>query len=410
MILYDSRNEETRMTVQQRTVRKPIVDRDALVARARALQPLLREQAAEADAQRSLTEQVHAALIDAGMFRLATPTHFGGYNADMRTLVEVIEELGVADASAAWLVAIGAGACSIVGGMSEEAQEEIFSSGPDVRIAGGFTPGIAERVDGGVRLTGRWSYASGSRYAQWAAISGALTDDSGEINDVVLGIAPASQVTVEDTWHTVGMRGTGSNTYVCEKVFVPTHRLISISSVIDNTGPLPSEEAIHRLPFAPLASVQIVAPLLGAGRASMEQVIEKAALKPVSQTRFARQVDSTAVRIQIANAALKVRTAQLLAYDCADRLDASTHGEPLDYLTRARLKAQAGRAAEQVLEAIQLLISIHGAGSFAEANRLQQIWRDANTAARHAALNPLVGCETYGVALLGVWDPITTMV
>ena len=157
------------MTVPQIPIRKQIVDRSALVARARALQPLLREQAAEADAKRSLTEQVHAALTDAGMFRIAAPTHFGGYDADMRTLVEVIEELGVADASAAWLVAIAAGACSVVGGMSKEAQEEIFSNGPDVRIAGSFTPAIAERVEGGVRMTGRWSYASGSRYAQWAA-------------------------------------------------------------------------------------------------------------------------------------------------------------------------------------------------------------------------------------------------
>jgi 3-hydroxy-9,10-secoandrosta-1,3,5(10)-triene-9,17-dione monooxygenase len=401
------------MTVPQTPIRKPIVVGKALVARAHALQPLLREQAAEADAQRSLTEQVHAALTDAGMFRIATPTHFGGYNADMRTLVEVIEELSVADASAGWLVAIAAGAGSIVGEMSNQAQEEIFSNGPDVLIAGSLTPAIAQRVEGGVTMTGRWSYASGSRYAQWAAITGALTDDTGEIKDVVMGIAPASQVTVEDTWHTVGMRGTGSNTYVCENVFVPTHRLISVNSVNsvnEDTGPLPSDEAIYRIPFAPQATVQIVAPLLGAGRAAMELVIEKAPLKPVSQTHFARQIDSTAVRIQIANAALKVTTARLLAYDCADRLDASLHGEPLDYSTRARLKAQAGRAAEQVLEAIQLLISIHGAGSFAEANRLQQIWRDANTAARHASLNPLVGCETYGEALLGFGDRITTMI
>jgi alkylation response protein AidB-like acyl-CoA dehydrogenase len=215
---------------------------------------------------------------------------------------------------------------------------------------------------------------------------------------------------VKDTWHTVGMRGTGSNTYVCENVFVPTHRLISMISANENTGPPTSDEAIYRLPFAQLATCLLVAPLLGAGQAAIELVIEKAAVKPVSHTRFARQTDSTAVRMQIANAALTVTTARLLAYDFADRLDASTHGEPLDYQTRARLKAQAGRAAEQVLEAIQLLISIHGAGSFAEANRLQQIWRDANTAARHAALNPLVGCETYGEALLGFGDRITTMV
>jgi 3-hydroxy-9,10-secoandrosta-1,3,5(10)-triene-9,17-dione monooxygenase len=232
------------MAMLKTPIDKPVVDRIALVARARALQPLLREHAAEGDAQRSLTEKVNTALTEAGMFRMAAPTRFGGYGTDMRTLVEVIEELGVADASAAWLVAIAATSCSLAGEMSKRAQEDIFSVDPDARIAGSFNPAVAERVEGGVRLSGQWSYASGSRHAQWAAIAGALTDDAGQVIDVVMGIAPASQMTIKDTWHTVGMRGTGSNSYVCDNIFVPTHRLISMNSANENTGPLSSDEAI----------------------------------------------------------------------------------------------------------------------------------------------------------------------
>jgi 3-hydroxy-9,10-secoandrosta-1,3,5(10)-triene-9,17-dione monooxygenase len=381
-----------------------------LVARAAALQPVLHEYAAKTDAGRCLPDAVNAALTEAGFFRLVTPQRFGGYDASLRTVMEVVETLGAGDASAAWSVAIATVASSIAGRASVQAQQELFGSDPDARVAGGGDPAIAVRVDGGVRLTGRWSYASGAHFATWASLAGAVTDQSGAVVDAVMGFAPTSELTMEDTWHTTGMRGTGSNTWVGEDVFVPDHRLISMPAVVDGTWPAATAEPIYRIPFVPLATVVLLGPLLGAGQSALDLVIEKAPRKGMHHTFFPSQSESVGVQIQLGEAAMKLCTARLHAYEIVDRLDAIAAVGDLDYETRAQMKAQTGYAAQQVLKAIHDLVNIHGAGSFAETNRMQQIWRDANTAARHAGLNAAVGYEVLGKALLGVEESITPMV
>ena len=108
-------------------------------------------------------------------------------------------------------------------------------------------------------MTGRWPYASGAQFATWASISGVVTDEAGASIDAVMGFAPTSELTMEDTWYTTGMRGTGSNTWVGEDVFVPDHRLISMSAVTDGTWPVATAEPIYRIPFVPVATVVLLA-------------------------------------------------------------------------------------------------------------------------------------------------------
>jgi 3-hydroxy-9,10-secoandrosta-1,3,5(10)-triene-9,17-dione monooxygenase len=215
---------------------------------------------------------------------------------------------------------------------------------------------------------------------------------------------------MEDTWHTTGMRGTGSNTWVGEDVFVPEHRLISMMAVAAGTWPVATAEPIYRIPFAPVATVLLLGTLLGAGKAALDLVIEKAPRKGMHHTFFASQSQSVGVQIQLGEAAMRLQTARLHVYQIVDELDAIGEGSHVDYEARARMKAQAAYAAQQVLQAIHELVNIHGAGSFAESSRMQQIWRDANTAARHAGLNPGVGYEVYGKALLDIEERITAMI
>jgi 3-hydroxy-9,10-secoandrosta-1,3,5(10)-triene-9,17-dione monooxygenase len=128
-------------------------------------------------------------------------------------------------------------------------------------------------------------------------------------------------------------------------------------------------------------------------------------------TFFARQSDSVGVQVQVAEAALKLQTAQLHAYRVADDLDiAAANRVDLEYGFRAQARAQFGYMAQQVLDAIHILLNVHGAASFAETSLMQQYWRDANTAARHAGLNAVVGYEVFGKELLGVPERISPMV
>jgi alkylation response protein AidB-like acyl-CoA dehydrogenase len=106
-----------------------------------------------------------------------------------------------------------------------------------------------------------------------------------------------------------------------------------------------------------------------------------------------------------------IDTAHLHAYRAADDIDeAAARGTYPDYLTRARVRADTGWAVDHILKAINILLSAHGAGSFADSNPLQRIWRDSSVAARHAIVLPVVGYEVYGKALLGREDHITPLV
>ena len=385
--------------------------RAELVARALALQPLLRERAAKGDAERRLADEVSLALTEAGLFRMLTPRRLGGYESDLRTVLEVTEKLGAADASASWLVAVATVASWITGLASERAQDDVFGADPDAKVAGGSAPAPARRVPGGLRVSGRWAYASGSHHATWASLGALLTNEAGEVVDAVLCMVPVSEVKLEQTWRTVGMRGTGSDTWVADDVFVPDHLTISMGTMTEGAWPVPTGEPMYQLPFMPLATLPLLGPLLGVGRAALDLVISAAPGKGMHHTFFTSQRDSVGVQIQIAEAALKLKTARLHAFGIADDLDAAlANGEQVDFPARAEIRAQLGYAAQQVLDAINVLVNVHGAASFAESGRMQQYWRDANTAARHAGLNAVIGYEVFGKALLGVEERISPMV
>ncbi|MEU1623474.1 acyl-CoA dehydrogenase family protein [Streptomyces sp. NPDC005722] len=383
-----------------------------LVSLAITLQPLLREHAAQGDTDRAVSPAVIDALSKAGFFRLLTPKRYGGYETDLRTLIEVSETLGQADGSAAWVGMIISVTNWLACLFPDQAQEEVFGADPNARVTGVAAPtGTGARVPGGWRVSGRWSYNSGAPYATWAAVGALLKDEQGEVVDHALVLIPASELIIEDTWHTTGMRGTASNTLNAYDVFVPEHRVLSVPAAAEGVYPRsPRDEPLYGASFGPMLVLCLAGPLLGLGRAALDSVVGATASKPLSFTVHGRQADSVGVQTQIAEAALRIETARLHIYRAADEVDAAAAVGPLSYETRTHVRARAGYAAQEILQAISALLNAHGASAFAETSPLQRIWRDANTAARHAGLVPAVGLEVYGKTLLGVNDRVSLMV
>jgi alkylation response protein AidB-like acyl-CoA dehydrogenase len=243
----------------------------------------------------------------------------------------------------------------------------------------------------------------------WAAVGALLKDDSGAVTDQALVLIPASDLTVEDTWHTAGMKATASNTLIGQGLFVPEHRVLSVPAAAEGSYPRASrDEALYASTFGPMLCLD--GPLLGLGKAALSTAVDAAADKPLSFTVHSRQADSVGAQIQVAEAALKLETARLHTYRAVAEVDrAAASGGPLDYAARTHVRARAGFAAQQILDAISTLLNMHGASSFADAAPLQRIWRDANVAARHAGLVPAVGLEVYGKFLLGISERVSLM-
>ncbi|AHH18570.1 putative acyl-CoA dehydrogenase [Nocardia nova SH22a] len=384
-----------------------------LVARARELAPLLKKNAAAGEQDRRVAEESIQALTDAGLFRIATPKRYGGYETSMRTMLEVSAAVAEADGGTAWVVTLTNVMSWVVGLFPERAQDEVFGADPDAKVSGVLSPTAETRkVDGGWRVTGKWYYNSGSLHADWAGLGIPLTDDTGAVVDQGMALIPRTDLGLEDTWFVAGMRSSGSNCLVAEDVFVPEHRVMRVPPAI--TGDYPTEhteETLYRSALVPVLALVLVGPQLGMGRAALDLVVGKAANKPISYTFFTSQQESAGFQLQIAEAARLIDTAQLIAHRAAADIDeAAVRGEYPDYLTRARVRSDTGYVAECITRAIEILLSAHGAGSFAEVNPLQRIWRDSATAARHAIVSPQIGYEIYGKALLGVAEPITPLV
>lgn len=378
---------------------------DEVLERAGQLQELLARNAAETDRVRRIPDENLAALTEAGLFRLLAPRRFGGFELPLRTFLEVSAVLGEACGSTSWVVTL-VNVCSWITGLfGDRAQRDVWGAGPDTRVCGVLAPSAqARRVDGGLRLSGSWGYASGCLHARWAVLGMPVVDADGEQIDQGVALIPMDDLRIEDTWFVAGMRGTGSNTLVAEDVFVPDHRILSVPAAIDNAYATEhADEVLYRSSFVPVLALVLAGPQVGMARGAVRQTVEKAPRRQIAYTVFERQTDSTAFQMQISDAAMLADSAALhVGRAAADIEDAAERGEKLDYVTRARVRADTGWAIRCARQAIETVISANGASSFAEASALQRLWRDANTAGRHAVVLPAVNQEVYGKALLGI--------
>jgi alkylation response protein AidB-like acyl-CoA dehydrogenase len=397
------------------TVDEPVTVPTAaeLVERIRGLQPMLAKNASQGETDRRVVEESITALTDAGVFKIAQPRRYGGYETSMRTMLDVSAAVAEADGGTSWVVALCNVCAWMTGLFSERAQDDVWADTPEVKVSGVLAPTAeAVKVDGGFRVTGRWYYNSGSWHASWAVLGIPITNDAGEAIDQGLALVPYTDLELEDTWFVAGMKSTGSNCLIATEVFVPEHRIVSVPQTISGSYATEhTEETLYRSAFVPLLSLVLAGPQLGMGRKALEIVREKAAKKPISYTFYTTQADSVAFQLQLAQAAMMIDTAHLHAYRAADDIDtAAAAGVFPDELTRTRVRADTGWVLENITKAIDILLSAHGAGSFADVNPLQRIWRDSSVGARHAVVTPAVGYEIYGKALLGRDDQITPLI
>ncbi|MFE5393068.1 acyl-CoA dehydrogenase family protein [Streptomyces sp. NPDC056568] len=387
---------------------------ETLPARAAALVPLLRANAARTEEGRRVVDENIEALTRAGLFRMTLPKRFGGHEADLRTFLQVGSELARGCASTAWVATL-VNVCNwMVGLYPERAQREVWGADPHARVCGVLAPNATSKaVDGGQLVSGRWGFASGSLHSQWASLGIPVVDASGRQVDQGAALIPMEELTLEDTWYVAGMRGTGSNTLVADEVFVPDHRILSVTRAVQGDYPTEyQDETLYRSALVPVLALVLAAPQVGMARAGMEVVTGSLAKgKGISYTFYERAADAPSTQIQLAEAAHLIDTAELHLMRAADDIDAwAAKGEYMPFTTRARVRMDTGYVARRSREALDMLLSIQGAGSFAEVSPLQRIWRDQETAGRHAVINPAIATELYGRALLGIEEQVTPLI
>ena len=289
--------------------------RATLVAAARCLHPLLARNAAQSEKDRRLVQENVDAMAKAGLFKAMVPKRYGGFEGSVRTHLEVTAAVAEACGSSAWVLALTNVCNWFVGLYGQKAQDEVFGANPDARVAGVLSPSTeVRRVEGGLIVSGKWYWSSGILHADWAGLGLLELGADGAPVHQYLGLMPMGELSVEDTWFTAGMKGTGSNCVVARDVFVPEHRLLSIPKAL--AGEYPSEfidEAAYRAAIAPVFALVLIGAQLGMARAALRYVIEKASQRAIAYTSFQKQSDSVAFQLQVSQAAMKIDTAHLHA-------------------------------------------------------------------------------------------------
>lgn len=379
--------------------------RAELVDRVHKFGPVFAAGAAEGERERRLPDDTVRAIDDSQVSRLWTASSYGGLETDVRTLSEVAKALSHYCPSTSWVVNNINGSNLLAAKFPQAARDEVFGNDPGAKLASVFAAtGTAVRTGGGYLLTGSWPYATGILHDDWAILVAREVDAEGEPVGGLSMLVPVADLTIEDTWHTVGMRATGSHTAVLREAFVPGHRVITgqvqrgRESATDVSLP-----PLFRTAAIAAMAVVCASVVIGIGQAARAFVIDKAPGRGIAPSGYTRQTDSQTFVSALGRTALTIDAAELHVNRAADVLDeAAREATGLPESELRRIRGDVGQAVNLVTVALDELMWAHGAAAFAESNPLQQYWRDANTAARHAMLNPRIGHELYGGSFFGL--------
>jgi 3-hydroxy-9,10-secoandrosta-1,3,5(10)-triene-9,17-dione monooxygenase len=364
------------------------VDYDEAIDRARALIPFLRQHADANDKATKLVPEVVRALHENGLFRYIQPKIWGGMELDFVSYFDIPEMLGRGDAATGWVVANLAshhrGLCL----WPLKTQEEIWGNDPDTLIASGiaYAQGSATLVEGGIELTGKWGFSSGVDHSEWEQLACVVKDAEGKPIDWRMCQVPQSQFTVINDWQTLGMRGTGSRTVTCQKIFVPDYRALSMH-IANPKHEFPGlklhSNAMFKIPTASLGGHCIAGAMTGNAQAALELTTEMVKLRSTNYTG-AKMRDFQTVQLRIGMAGAKIDAVRTwLRNDCLEAHNLYRTGGKLTIEAKLRYKRNCAMGMKLLVEAVDTLFEMSGAMGIYDNSPLQRIYRDQHAAAGH---------------------------
>ncbi|GAA2601557.1 acyl-CoA dehydrogenase family protein [Actinomadura fulvescens] len=385
---------------------------EELVRRATELVPLLRKNATWTEENRRLHDETIEGLADAGLFRMRVPARYGGYESDTRTLHRVLTELGRGDGSVAWTASVWTIPGWMVGMFPDEVQDEVYST-PDVRVCGTLSPSAAATpADGGMVVSGRWSFISGALHSHWQEVIAMAPTPDGAGQWPVMALIPLSDLEIIDDWYTSGLQGSGSVTTVANDVFVPAARVVPLPAVLEGrtASVRNAETAMYRNPLLGVANASSAGTVIGLAKAAREVFLERMGERKITYTDYARQSDAAITHLRLAEATMKIDEAEFHA----DRITALTDakgaaGAPWTLEERARTRADIGAICRLGKDAVDLLSLASGGSSIYSKVPMQRITRDMHAVNLHALMVPDTNFELYGRVLCGL-EPNTAYI
>jgi 3-hydroxy-9,10-secoandrosta-1,3,5(10)-triene-9,17-dione monooxygenase len=379
----------------------------AIVARARALIPILRERAPKTEALRRLPPETERDLHDAGLFRIVQPKRVGGAELDYVALVDCADALGQGDASVAWNFANLASHHWMLGMFPRQAQDAVWGKDANALIASSFifAAGRAKKVDGGYVLNGHWPFSSGVESSDWNMLASVVSsDDDADGIEYRIFLLNKGDYRINDTWNATGLCGTGSNDVKVTDAFIAEQMTIAVSDLTGGRTPgsAANPNALYALPVFSLFPYVLSGVGLGNAQACLNDYVEFARHRASTYNR-AKLSDLQTTQIKIAEASAKIDAARLvMRTNCIDAMADVRRGRIPDIADKTRLRRDGAFSVNLCTEAVSLLFAASGARSLFTSGALQRQFRDAHAVNSHLAFNFDAAGTNYGRVALGL--------
>lgn len=371
---------------------------------ARALLPTLADRVDQARALRRLPDETIADLQSTGILRMLQPARWGGGECTPLEFFTVQHTLGSVSPATAWVLGVVGVHAWQLALFPEEAQQEVWGDDPSTLISSSYAPvGRVTRVDGGFRLSGRWSFSSGSDHCQWVFVGGFAPTDPAAPPDMRTFLVPRTDYQVVDTWNTTGLQGTGSNDVVIDDVFVPehrTHRMID-GFKCDSPGNATNPGATYRLPFGQVFVRSVSTTAIGILEGALG-VFTDGARRKVATSDGSKVSEDPHTQEVLARAETVLDEVKLvLARDCDVQLAMTRAGERIPIDLRVRHRFNSANAVARCTDQVDVLMATSGGRALFHQHPLNRYFQDAQGARAHYANNPAKPARNLGWVMLG---------
>lgn len=391
----------------------PLHSGSNLIDHAKALAPALRERAIETNELRRLPDATWKDLIQTGIQRGLQPARWGGGEAHPREFYSAVTEIARAEGCAGWVAGIIGVHPWQTALYSDATQHEVWGGDPTTMNSSSYAPtGKAERVAGGYRLNGRWSFSSGCDHCGWVnlgAIAGGIEIEGRDLPDFRSFLLPRGDYRIDDNWRVAGLAGTGSKDIVVENAFVPNHRSMSHWDLTLGR-PMPgwdlNSAPLYRLPFAVVFINTLSAAVLGASAGFLDVWVENARTRKGGLGLMIAEDPYSQKLVAEASYAIESATLKFL-HDCDAMMEEAAAGESFTLRRRAELRYNSTHSAEVAAHAVERLFEGGGGHAIFFDHPLQRRYQDIKGMVHHAALNANPAAKLYGAARLGI--PILDM-
>jgi len=370
---------------------------------ARELAPLVRQYADETEQLRQLPRPLFEALADAGLFHMMVPRSIGGGEIDLPTYVRVMEVLGNADASTAWCINQGGVWAIYSACVPPDIAKQIWIDTPRAVVANSATPSFtAESVPGGFRVNGKGSFSTGSRHASWLAARARLMDDgqprllpNGK-PEIRFCLVPAADAEILDTWHTRGMRGTGTNHFAVSDLFVPEERTLSPGArSLTERGPL------YIIMTGLLFPSGDSAVALGVAQAALDALLDLAGAK-VQHHATNLMREQALIQSTVGHAEADLRSGRALLRETVREVwDEIVATGRITLEQRASLRLATTHAIRLSAQVVDAVYNVSGATAIFESHPIQRYFQDMHVITQHFQ-SRLDHYELVGRACLGL--------